>query len=287
MHVSRRLGLHEATRPGRRLAALMIPVFLLLAALVVDAGNWYAHKRSLQNRADAGALAAGLEYIGTQLKNCNPDPGASGTTIAKVAKGYAGTNEVGRHDVQQERQQPGERHSRRQRDESHRRGLDGRRRPCATIGGAHTTGDGWSPKGLWTDVKIREANVGTLFGSFGISLPQIAAQARVKVEPIIGVAAERPAFRRRDGRPDRVRLGTVRASAGRLDDGLHSPPSNPIPLTEGPNNTWTGTSPTSSSRTPPTTSRSDTGGAARTARRRATSQMQPEVLCRTRSKRRH
>ena len=56
------------------LAALMIPVFLLLGALVVDAGNWYTHKRSLQNRADAGALAAGLEYIGNNGANLRQCP---------------------------------------------------------------------------------------------------------------------------------------------------------------------------------------------------------------------
>ena len=44
------------------LGAVMIPVFLLIAALVLDVGNWYTHKRQLQNRADAGAFAAGAEY---------------------------------------------------------------------------------------------------------------------------------------------------------------------------------------------------------------------------------
>ena len=57
------------------LAAVMIPVFLLLTALVVDVGNWYTHKRQLQNRADAGALAAGVEYI-SQLNELPDDPGA-------------------------------------------------------------------------------------------------------------------------------------------------------------------------------------------------------------------
>ena len=37
------------------LSAVMIPVFLLLTALVLDAGTWFTHKRQLQNRADAGA----------------------------------------------------------------------------------------------------------------------------------------------------------------------------------------------------------------------------------------
>ncbi len=43
-------------------SALMIPVFLLLTALVVDVGNWFTHNRQLQNRADAAAFAAGVEY---------------------------------------------------------------------------------------------------------------------------------------------------------------------------------------------------------------------------------
>ena len=47
-------------RRDPRSAAVMIPVFLVLTALVVDVGNWFSHSRQLQNRADAGALAAGV-----------------------------------------------------------------------------------------------------------------------------------------------------------------------------------------------------------------------------------
>ena len=43
------------------LGAVMIPLFLLLTALIVDVGDWYVHKRQLQNRADAAALA-GVQY---------------------------------------------------------------------------------------------------------------------------------------------------------------------------------------------------------------------------------
>ena len=53
----------------------MIPLFLLLTALVVDVGDWYTHKRQLQNRADAAALAAGVEYRDPDpplpLRECN------------------------------------------------------------------------------------------------------------------------------------------------------------------------------------------------------------------------
>ena len=44
------------------LSAILIPVFIVLVALLVDVGTWYTHKRQLQNRADAAALAAGVEY---------------------------------------------------------------------------------------------------------------------------------------------------------------------------------------------------------------------------------
>ena len=53
----------------------MIPVILLLMALVIDVGDWYTHKRQLQNRADAGAFAAGVAYA-KNWKACvqNEDP---------------------------------------------------------------------------------------------------------------------------------------------------------------------------------------------------------------------
>ena len=218
------------------IAALMIPVFLLLAALVVDAGNWYAHKRSLQNRADAGALAAGLEYV-NQLKACQTAPGTTGTAIANVAKGYAGTNES-----------VGTTYNKNVNNQGNVTVAINATNPTAadwTDGGSpcfdHTTGDGWSPSGgLWTDVKVREADIGTLFGSFGINLPQIAAQARVEVEPIIGVATNGLPFIAETGdQIECVWARFVRARDGSTT-GFTVTPSNPIPLTETANHTWTG-----------------------------------------------
>ena len=222
--MSRRLV--ERTRGERGqvvvLAALMIPVFLLLGALVVDAGNWYAHKRSLQNRADAGALAAGLEYIeNNNLRKLRLGARHDGhDAISNVAKAYAGTSDtsVGTTYNKNVNNQSNVTVAINATNPTARR-LDGRRQPVLRPLRATR----WSSRGgLWTDVKVREGNIGTLFGSFGISLPQIAAQARVEVEPIIGVALERPAVRRRDRRPDRVRLGAVRARARRRDDRVHA-----------------------------------------------------------------
>ena len=114
----------------------MIPVFLLLAALVVDAGNWYAHKRSLQNRADAGALAAGLEYIkNNNLQELHHEPRRDGHHDRERRQGVRWhERRVRRHDLQQERQQPGERHGRDQRDGSDRRRLDRRRQTVRLTG---------------------------------------------------------------------------------------------------------------------------------------------------------
>ena len=219
------------------IAALMIPVFLLLGALVVDAGNWYAHKRSLQNRADAGALAAGLEYTkNNNLRNCISNPGGTGTTLSNLAKAYAGTNDVS----------VGTTYNKNVNNQSNVTVAINATNPTAldwTDGGspcAPHAADGWSSAGLWTDVKVREGNVGTLFGSFGISLPQIAAQARVKVQPIIGVGTNGLPFIAETGdQIECVWAQFVRARDGGTT-GFTVTPSNPILLTEGTNHTWTG-----------------------------------------------
>jgi Flp pilus assembly protein TadG len=221
------------------LAAVMVPVFLLMSALVVDAGNWYTHKRSLQNRADAGALAAGLQYI-SELKNCQVNPGPVGATIGNIAKQYAGTNEsVGTTYNKHVNKQSNITVAINAASPTSADWTDGGG-PCATSGGAHTTGDGWSANGgIWTDVKVRESNIGTLFRSFGISLPQIAAQARVEVKQIIGVRDKGLPFINETG--DQIECAWaqfVRARDG-SSSGFTVTPSNPVQLTEGPNNTWT------------------------------------------------
>ena len=204
----------------------MIPVFLLLGALVVDAGNWYAHKRSLQNRADAGALAAGLEYIkNNNLRNCVSAPGTTGTTISNVAKAYAGTSDTS----------VGTTYNKNVNNQSNVTVAVNATNPTAldwTDGGspcADHSADAWSSAGLWTDVKVREGNIGTLFGSFGISLPQIAAQARVKVEPIIGVGSNGLPFIAETGdQIECVWAQFVRARDGSTTAGFTVTPSNPI-----------------------------------------------------------
>jgi len=44
------------------MVALSIPVILLFCVLAIDVGNWFVHKRHLQNQADAAALAGAGAY---------------------------------------------------------------------------------------------------------------------------------------------------------------------------------------------------------------------------------
>ena len=80
------------------LAAILIPVFLVMTALVVETGNWFTHDRQLQNRADAGAFAAGVEYA-KNWKACVQTADLAlkrrtGLEIANAARQYAGNPET-------------------------------------------------------------------------------------------------------------------------------------------------------------------------------------------------
>jgi hypothetical protein len=78
------------TRAARRdtgavlvLVALAMPVLIGAAGLVIDVGNWFAHRRHLQVQADAGALAAAGKYV-------YPCDGAAETVIKNTAGKYSG-----------------------------------------------------------------------------------------------------------------------------------------------------------------------------------------------------
>ena len=76
------------------LAAVLIPfVFLVLVAGIVDTGIWFTHKRQLQNRADAGALAAGVQYAANWAACADPAESTTHTVanaIDSAARQYAG-----------------------------------------------------------------------------------------------------------------------------------------------------------------------------------------------------
>jgi hypothetical protein len=184
------------------MAAVMIPVFLLLTALVVDVGNWYTHKRQLQNRADAAAFAAGVEYA-RNWKACIQTGDAAlrastGGKIADAARQYAGDPEgsdystgslptplrnieianQGNLDVVVNSNDPDYTDDT---DYTDGGGSPPQGNPCFL----HTTGDDISAAGHWTDVRVKERNLPSLFGSVGLPLSRNGARARIEIRPAI------------------------------------------------------------------------------------------------------
>jgi hypothetical protein len=69
MRLSRLRRLGRADGSVTVLAAVLLPVAILLASFVVDAGSWFQHQAHLQMQADAGALAAAQEFSATDCQN--------------------------------------------------------------------------------------------------------------------------------------------------------------------------------------------------------------------------
>ena len=184
------------------LSALMIPVILLLVALVIDVGDWYTHKRQLQNRADAGAFAAGVGYA-KNWKACvqTSDPAlraATAVKIADAAREYAGDPEASDYagaslpstlqnteianqaklDVVINSNDPNYTDDT---DYTDGGGSAMLGTPCSL----HTTGDDISAPGHWTDVRVKERDLPSLVGALGLPLPRNGARARVDVRPAI------------------------------------------------------------------------------------------------------
>jgi Flp pilus assembly protein TadG len=70
------------------LVAVTLPVLALFVAFAIDVSHWFDYSRNLQNRADAAALAGGLQFGGTCLVT-NPNAAAM-NNIGQVAQNYAG-----------------------------------------------------------------------------------------------------------------------------------------------------------------------------------------------------
>ena len=167
------------------LTAVMIPVFLMFTALVVDAGNWFVHKRQLQNRADAGALAAGVDYAANWAACVqNDDPAVKTTTAGAIeaqARRFAGDPSVAspvNTEIANQAKLDVVLNS-----TSYTAGTD------SSDGGGpcfHHAGDDISPHGgHWMDVKVLERDLPSLFRSFGLSLSRNHARARVEIHPAV------------------------------------------------------------------------------------------------------
>jgi hypothetical protein len=75
--MSRPRFIGRAARRGREdagavlvMVAIMMPAIIGMSGLVLDVGNWFAHKRHLQTQADAGALAGAGQF----RYPCSDDP---------------------------------------------------------------------------------------------------------------------------------------------------------------------------------------------------------------------
>jgi hypothetical protein len=167
------------------ISALIIPGFLLLTALVLDTGIWFTHKRSLQNRADSAALAAGVEYL-SQLSSCAANPaGPAATAIADKARLYAGATSGYNQTVNNQAEVTVKINATGPTAADNSDGGN----PCQDHP-VTTPPDDISPNGgIWTDVIVRETNLRTVAGMFGLNLPSMAARARVELSQITGLTA--------------------------------------------------------------------------------------------------
>lgn len=189
------------------LSAFLIPVFIVLTALVVDVGQWYSHKRQLQNRADAAAFAAGVEYA-KNWKACvqNSDlttKADAARVIANVARQYAADPEATDYapdplpaslynenianqskldvvinswnytdDNDYSDDQPGIAADPADADPGN---------PCFVHAPDAITPSG----GHWVDVRVKENDLPSLFGTIGLPLSRNVARARIEIHPAL------------------------------------------------------------------------------------------------------
>ena len=83
MHVSRQT-LKDEGGAVLLIVAAALAAIILIAAFVVDAANWFEHKRHLQLQADAAALAGGAAF---------QRPGCNDATIYAAVRQYAGVKD--------------------------------------------------------------------------------------------------------------------------------------------------------------------------------------------------
>ena len=167
------------------IVAISMVVMLMFAALVIDVGNWFSHKRQLQNRADAGALAAGVEYQRSWAA-CIGGDATVATRIENNGRAYAGdpnptTPVVPAVNTEVANQANVEVHIN---STSYVSALSDGGGSCFK----HPVdlNDPISPAGgYWTDVKVKERDLASFFGSLGIPLTRNIARARVEIHPAL------------------------------------------------------------------------------------------------------
>ncbi|RDI74040.1 putative Flp pilus-assembly TadE/G-like [Gaiella occulta] len=162
--------------------AVAVPTLMVIMAMAIDFGNWWVHKRQLQNRVDAAALAAGVAY-GTLFKDCATSPDATGAAITNVAKQYAGVGSSYNASVNDPAKLT---------VKVNATSLDTADGSAGGPCSAHAADD-ISPAGsYWTEVAARENRVASFFAGFGVPTPTIAARARVALMRASSASGMRP-----------------------------------------------------------------------------------------------
>ncbi len=184
------------------LSAILIPVFIVMTAMVVDVGQWYTHKRQLQTRADAGAFAAGIEY-GDYWQACVYDgtdanllaaKATAARAIANRARQYAADTEAADYapdplpatlynqNIANQPKLDVVVNSTTYTDDTDY--TDGGGSPPAGDPCLNHAGDSISPAGgQWVDVRVKENDLPSIFGSIGVPLRRNVARARVEIRP--------------------------------------------------------------------------------------------------------
>lgn len=85
MNSGRFIGFSDERGATLLVVALTLFALIAIAAVVIETGNWYEHKRHLQLQADAGALAGAAAF-----NRCVTDPSAANAEMTGYAKRYAG-----------------------------------------------------------------------------------------------------------------------------------------------------------------------------------------------------
>ncbi len=185
------------------LSAILIPVFIVMTAMIVDVGQWYTHKRQLQNRADSAAFAAGIEY-GKNWKACvqNGDAALKASTareIANKARQFAADPEASDYAPDP---LPGTLYNSgiatqskldvvinsTTYDDDTDQSDDGDGSAATSFGSPcfKHSGDPISPGGgHWTDVRVKENDLPSILGSIGLPLSRNVARARIEVRPAL------------------------------------------------------------------------------------------------------
>lgn len=162
--------------------AVAVPTLMVIMAMAIDFGNWWVHKRQLQNRVDAAALAAGVAY-GTLFKDCATSPDATGAAITNVAKQYAGVGSSYNASVNDPAKLT---------VKVNATSLDTADGSAGGPCSAHAADD-VSPAGTyWTEAGAREDRVASFFAGFGVPTPTIAARARVALMRASSASGMRP-----------------------------------------------------------------------------------------------